>query len=78
MIGSWDMYLASPTDFAGAADIITNLEKDREPGIEIIKCAPLSLIIASNKLIIISFIYFKRAISSFQWNHTCVYQHLIT
>ena len=34
---SWDMYLASPADFAGADDIITNLAKEREPEIEIIK-----------------------------------------
>ena len=27
--------LASPADFAGADDIITNLAKGREPGIEI-------------------------------------------
>ena len=37
-----------PTDFAGADDIITNLAKEREPGIEIIKCIPLSLIITSS------------------------------
>ena len=30
MNGSWDAYLASPTDFAGADDIITNLAKERE------------------------------------------------
>ena len=35
--GSWDPYLASPADFAGADDIITNLAKEREPGIEIIE-----------------------------------------
>ena len=29
-----------PTDFAGADDIITNLAKEREPGIEIIKHIP--------------------------------------
>ena len=40
MTGSWDTYLASPTDFAGADDIITNLAKEREPGIEIIKGTP--------------------------------------
>ena len=34
--GSRDAYLASPADFAGADDIITNLAKEREPGIEII------------------------------------------
>ena len=38
--GSWDVYLASPTDFAGVDDIITNLAKEREPGIEIIKHSP--------------------------------------
>ena len=32
-----DAYLAFPTDFAEADDIITNLAKDRELGIEIIK-----------------------------------------
>ena len=41
------MYLASPTNFAGADDIITTLEKEREPGIEIIKRTPYSLIINS-------------------------------
>ena len=45
MNGSWDAYLASPTDFAGADDIITNLAKEREPGIEIIQCTPYSVII---------------------------------
>ena len=40
MNGSWDAYLASPTDFAGADDNITNLAKEREPGIEIIECTP--------------------------------------
>ena len=40
MNGSWDAYLASSTDFAGTDDIITNLAKEREPGIEIIKCTP--------------------------------------
>ena len=34
MNGSWDAYLASPTDFAGADNIITNLTKERKPGIE--------------------------------------------
>ena len=38
MNGSWDAYLVSPTDFAGAADIITNLAKEREPGIEVREC----------------------------------------
>ena len=47
MNGSWDAYLASPADVAGADDIITNLEKEREPGIEIIERTPLSLIISS-------------------------------
>ena len=28
--GSWDAYQASPADFAGANDIITNLAKERE------------------------------------------------
>ena len=32
MNGSCDAYLASPADFAGADDIITNLAKEREPG----------------------------------------------
>ena len=47
MNGSWDAYLASPADFAGMDDIITNLEKEREPGIEIIECTPSSVIITS-------------------------------
>ena len=34
MSGSLYTYLASPGDFAGADDIITNLAKEREPGIE--------------------------------------------
>ena len=38
--GSWDAYLASPVDFAGADDIINNLAKEREPGIEIIERTP--------------------------------------
>ena len=37
MNGSWDTYLASLADFAGADDIITELAKKREPGIEIIE-----------------------------------------
>ena len=45
MNGSWDAYLASPADFVGADDIITNLAKEKEPGIEIIKGTPQSLII---------------------------------
>ena len=32
MNGSWDAYLSSPADFAGADDIIINLTKEREPG----------------------------------------------
>ena len=40
MNGSWDVYLASPADFAGADDVITNLAKEREPGIEIIERTP--------------------------------------
>ena len=47
MNGSWDAYLASPTDFAGADDIITNLAKERQPGIEIIERTPKSFIITS-------------------------------
>ena len=35
MDGSWDAYLASLADFAGADDIITNLAEKREPGTEI-------------------------------------------
>ena len=34
MNGPWDAYLGSPADFAAADDIITNLTKEREPGIE--------------------------------------------
>ena len=37
---SWDMYLASPSDFAGVNNIITNLAKEREPGIENIEHNP--------------------------------------
>ena len=40
MNGSWDTYLGSPADFAGADDNITNLAKEREPGIKIIECTP--------------------------------------
>ena len=47
MNGSWDAYLASPADFAGADNIITNLAREREPGIEIIERTPKSLIITS-------------------------------
>ena len=32
MSGSWGAHLATPADFAGAEDIITNLAKEREPG----------------------------------------------
>ena len=31
MNGSWGAYLASPADFAGVDDIITNLSKERVP-----------------------------------------------
>ena len=47
MNGSWDEYLAYPADFAGADDIITNLAKEREPGVEIIERPPLYLIVTS-------------------------------
>ena len=40
MNGSWDTYLASKEDFAEADAIITNLAKEREPGIEIINPLP--------------------------------------
>ena len=40
MNGSWDAYLALPADFAGADDIITNLAKEREPGIDITERTP--------------------------------------
>ena len=40
MNGSWDACLASPADFAGADDIITNLAKEKEPGIEIVDRTP--------------------------------------
>ena len=40
MNGSWDMYLASPADFAEVDDIIINLAKVREPGIKIIESTP--------------------------------------
>ena len=40
MDGSWDAYLASTIDFAGADDIITNLAKEREPGIDIFEHTP--------------------------------------
>ena len=33
MNGSWDAFLASPTDFVGVDDVITNLAKEGEPGI---------------------------------------------
>ena len=38
--GSWNVYLASPEDFPGVYDIITNLAKEKEPGIEIIERTP--------------------------------------
>ena len=47
MNGSWDAHLPTPADFVGADDIITNLPKEREPGIEIIERTPLSFIITS-------------------------------
>ena len=47
MNGSWDAYLASLRDFAGVDNIITNLAKEREPGVEIMERTPLSLIVAS-------------------------------
>ena len=34
------MYLAPPADFVGADDIITNLAKEREPGIDVIERTP--------------------------------------
>ena len=40
MNGSWDAYLASLADFAGADDITTNLAKEREPGIKTIERTP--------------------------------------
>ena len=40
-----DAYLASPADFTGVDDIITNLAKEREPGD--IERTPSSLIITS-------------------------------
>ena len=40
MNGSWDPYLTSPADFAGPDDIMTNLAKEREPGIEIFEPTP--------------------------------------
>ena len=43
MNGSWDAYLASLADFAGADDIITNLENETDTGD--IECTPQSLII---------------------------------
>ena len=44
MNGSWDEYLASPADFAGADDVITNFAKERERGIKIIEHTPKSLL----------------------------------
>ena len=40
MNGTWDVNLESPADFAEADNIITNLAKEREPGIEISECTP--------------------------------------
>ena len=40
MNGSWDAYLATPADFAGADEIITNLAKERDLGIEITDRTP--------------------------------------
>ena len=37
LYGSWNAYLASPGYFAWVDDIITNLAKERDPGIEIIE-----------------------------------------
>ena len=48
MNGSWDAYLAYPADFVGTDGIITNLAKEREPGIEIIERTPLTLNIISH------------------------------
>ena len=62
MNGSWDKYLASPADFAGADDIITNLAKERQPGIEIIERTPSSLIINS----VLSFLKRMVLLSLFQ------------
>ena len=46
-----DVYLVSLADFAGAADI-TNLAKEREPGIEIIECtSSQSLLFTRTKFI---------------------------
>ena len=33
MNGSWDAYQEFPEDFAGMDDIITDLAKEKEPGI---------------------------------------------
>ena len=57
MNGSWDAYLSFPADFTGADDIITNLAKEREPGIEISECTPLSLIITRHVLFIVAYMY---------------------
>ena len=51
MNGSWDAYLASPADFAGADDIITNLAKEREPEFEIIESTAKCLIIPSLEIL---------------------------
>ena len=45
MNGSGHAYLASPADFGGTDDIITNLTKERQPWIEIIERISKSLII---------------------------------
>ena len=50
----WDAYQASPADFAGVDNIITNLVKERDHGIEIIERTPLSLVITSLLLLIFS------------------------
>ena len=40
MNGSWNAYQACHADFSGVDDIVTNLAKQREPGIEIIERTP--------------------------------------
>ena len=47
MNGSWDVYVASPAYSAGKDDIIADLAKKKEPGIEIIERTSQSLIITS-------------------------------
>ena len=49
MNGSWNAYLASPADLAGTDDIIINLAKERESGIEVIERTPKSLITSSRR-----------------------------